>query len=114
MGAWELARFGKVRFAVLSYRNMEHVCCGTLAHFCMIEPLRRAARTTRLLLRNLGGHPPLAVDQSSIAQTALLTRFCIVLAITFLRAISRVWIVLPLGDCGRALKGLTSVATESG
>ena len=51
---------------VLSYRNREHICT--------IEPLRRAARTTRLLLRNLGGHPPLAVDQSSNAQTALLTR----------------------------------------
>ena len=48
---------------VLSYRNREHVCCGTLAHFCTIEPLRRTARTTRLLLRILGGHPPLVVDQ---------------------------------------------------
>ena len=40
---------------VLSYRNMEI--------FCMIEPLRRAARTARLLLRILGGNPPLVVNQ---------------------------------------------------
>ena len=36
VGAWELARFGKVRFGVLSYRK-EHVCCGTLAHFLYVR-----------------------------------------------------------------------------
>ena len=55
VGAWELARSGKVRFGVLSYRIMEPIC--------MIEPLWRAARNTRLLLRTLGGNPSLAVNQ---------------------------------------------------